>query len=291
MEPMTAAENGTGARESAMYVEAANPQVLPDTQGSPDERRIDIDKVGIKGAKHPIRVRSRDGAVQHTVASVSMFVNVPHHQRGTHMSRFLELLNDEVVVADAESLMKIGENVRLRLEADEAWLDIDFPYFLCKQSPVTQVESLLDYHVRCQVRVGLEQDFLLTVRVPAKSLCPCSKAISRFGAHNQRCEIEAKVRFRDSLWIEDLISAAENAASSPLYSILKRQDERYITELAYENPKFVEDIVRDLALQLDRDERITWYAISSENFESIHNHNAFAVIERDKSTPRLYEMP
>jgi GTP cyclohydrolase I len=198
------------------------------------------------------------------------------------MSRFVELLQQQVEPLSAEGVLRICRSARDCLNADQAHLELEFEYFVQKEAPVTGTVGPVDYGVGVVALCGETDDLILSVRAPATSLCPCSKRMADYGAHNQRCEIEARVRFDDGLWIEDLIDAIESSASSPLYSALKRPDEKHVTEQAYEQPKFVEDIVRDLALALQADERVSWFSVSSENFESIHNHNAFAQIERDK---------
>lgn len=258
--------------------------VLPDIQNSGDLRRVDIDKVGVKNVTFPLRLRTPDGGQQTTVAQINMYVALPHHQKGTHMSRFLEVLNAYSHPLTPDDIIPVGKAIRERLDAEVAHVEMAFPYFIEKAAPVTGARGLMDYQVRYTVETNSHDDFVLTVRAPATSLCPCSKEISNYGAHNQRCEIEASVRTDGSstLWIEDLVQHLEAAASTQVYAVLKRPDERFVTEAAYDNPKFVEDIVRDLALRLDDDPRIVWYCIDSENYESIHNHNAYAQITRDK---------
>ncbi len=255
---------------------------MPDVQASPDRRHIAIDKVGVKGVTCPITLKTRDGGTQTTVADVAMYVSLPHHQKGTHMSRFLEVLNEHAHPFTPDCIMTVARSIKERLEAEDAHIELTFPYFIEKPAPVTGAKGLMDYRAGFYARANHVDDFILSVKAPAKSLCPCSKEISAYGAHNQRCEIEAAVRFEGTLWIEDLVEHLEGAASSPIFSVLKRPDEKWVTEHAYDNPKFVEDIVRDLATTLDDDDRIQWYRINSENFESIHNHNAYAQITRDK---------
>lgn len=257
---------------------------LTDVQGSTDYRRIAIDKVGVKSVTYPIKLRTPDGGEQHTVASVNMYVSLPHHQKGTHMSRFLEVLNEHAREIDPTDIMAICHDIKERLNATDAHLELSFTYFINKKAPVTESPGLMDYQVTFDAVSNGEDDFVLGVKVPATSLCPCSKTISAYGAHNQRCIIEARVRTgKKMLWIEELVEIVEAAASAQVYSVLKRPDEKFVTEEAYDHPKFVEDIVRDLAMLLEREERITWYSINSENFESIHNHNAYAAIEKRKA--------
>lgn len=258
---------------------------IPDVQASADIRQVPIDKVGVKDVTYPIRLRNRDGGEQTTVASINMYVALPHTQKGTHMSRFLEVLNDhtgEPVTPDR--IPVITRAICQRLEAEEAHFEARFTYFIKKLAPVTRQPGLMNYDVTFECTANSHEDFILSVSAPATSLCPCSKEISEYGAHNQRCRIEAKVRFDGTLWIEDLVELLERAASHPVYAVLKRPDEKYVTEKAFENPKFVEDIVRDLALSLEDDARITWYSINSENYESIHSHNAYAQLTRAKRT-------
>lgn len=258
-------------------------QAMPDVQASHDVRRVAIDRVGVKDVTYPMRLRTPDGGEQTTVASINMYVALPHTQKGTHMSRFLEVLNDkssEPIRPDRIS--EVARAICERLNAEEAHFEASLTYFIKKLAPVTKQAGLMDYRVTFECSANHHTDFIMGVSAPATSLCPCSKEISEYGAHNQRCRIEAKVRFKGQLWIEELVQHLENAASHPVYAVLKRPDEKFVTERAYDNPKFVEDIVRDLAVALDNDDRITWYSINSENFESIHNHNAFAQVIRDK---------
>ncbi|RMH13078.1 MAG: GTP cyclohydrolase I FolE2 [Planctomycetota bacterium] len=261
----------------------STPVTIPDVQAKHDIREVAIDRVGVKDVTYPIRLRERQGGEQTTVASVNMYVALPHTQKGTHMSRFLEVLNDHTgQPVTPDRIPHITRAIGKRLEAEEAHFEARFPYFISKHAPVTGQTGLMNYEVTFECTANSHEDFILSVSAPATSLCPCSKEISQYGAHNQRCRIEAKVRFKGELWIEDLVELLEQAASHPVYAVLKRPDEKYVTEKAYENPKFVEDIVRDLALALDEDDRITWYSINSENYESIHSHNAYAQLTRDK---------
>ena len=257
---------------------------IPDVQASADTRRLAIDKVGIKSIRHPIQVAVKGGGVQHTIATFNMYVGLPHHFKGTHMSRFVEILNAHEREISVDTFKKmLGEMVE-RLEAESGHIEMNFPYFVNKSAPVSGVQSLMDYEVT--FNGGIEsgrQTFTMKVVVPVTSLCPCSKEISAYGAHNQRSHVTITARTRGFVWIEDLVAYAEAEASSELYGLLKRPDEKLVTERAYDNPKFVEDMVLDVAAHLNRDERIEWYAVESENFESIHNHSAYARIERDKS--------
>ena len=260
---------------------------MPDVQGLADRRRVAIDRVGVKEVTYPLRLKQKDGQVQHTVAKINMYVSLPHTQKGTHMSRFLEVLNTHEGAISPQDIPAITETIRERLASADAHFEAEFTYFIKKFAPVTKQPGLMDYRVRFACSRGTVDDFVMTVAAPATSLCPCSKEISVHGAHNQRCLIEASVRMaagKPVLWIEDLVTTLEGAASEQLYAVLKRPDEKHVTEGAYENPKFVEDIVRDLALALEGEERVSWYSINSENFESIHSHNAYAQITRAKGS-------
>ena len=256
---------------------------MEDVQGSVDARGIAIDEVGIKDLQHPIKVADRAGVEQHTVATLSMSVSLPHTQKGTHMSRFLERLNSQEQAISVESFVGLLEQTMQYLEASSGQIELAFPYFIVKKAPVSGAVSLMAYRavIRGRHRLG-STDLWLKVTVPVTSLCPCSKSISAYGAHNQRAHITITAEIGSSIWLEDLIGMAERVASSELYSVLKRPDEKYVTERAYENAKFVEDVVRDAALVLNQDPRVLSYKVESENFESIHNHSAYAMIEFDK---------
>jgi GTP cyclohydrolase I len=256
---------------------------MPDVQSGGDTRRVAIDRVGVKNVTYPIRLRTKDGSEQTTVAKINMYVSLPHYQKGTHMSRFLEVLNAQTSEPlTPEMIPGIARAIREKLNAETAHFEAEFTYFIKKAAPVTGMPGLMDYQVRFECTTNGTTDFIMSVAAPATSLCPCSKEISEYGAHNQRCRIEAKVKTNGMLWIEELVELLERAASCPVFAVLKRPDEKWVTERAYENPKFVEDIVRDLAVTLESDRRIAWYEINSENFESIHSHNAYAQITRDK---------
>ncbi|MCH2134140.1 MAG: GTP cyclohydrolase FolE2 [Phycisphaerales bacterium] len=257
--------------------------VMPDIQSEPDRRRVAIDKVGVKEIKYPVTLARPDGELVETVAGINMYVSLPAERKGTHMSRFLEALNEYRTGLQPERIIDLCRQLRTDLDAADAHVEMDFPYFITKEAPVTGLPGLMDYPCRfvCEAS-DRGEDFIMSVSASATSLCPCSKEIAKYGAHNQRCLITADIRFDGMVWIEELASHIEAAASCPVYSVLKRPDEKLVTELAFENPKFVEDIVRDLALILDEDSRITWYHVRSENFESIHSHNAYAEITRDK---------
>ena len=260
---------------------AAAPEV-EDVQAHADTRRLPINRVGIKDISHPVRVKDRSAGEQHTIASFNMYVSLPHNFKGTHMSRFVEILHGEREIS-VESFRAMLGTMTTRLEAETGHIEMSFPFFVMKQAPVSGVESLMDYHASLiGERHHDRTEMWIRVVVPVTSLCPCSKKISERGAHNQRSHVTIAARLREHMWIEELIEIAESEASSELYGILKRPDEKFVTERAYENPKFVEDLVRDVAGRLNADDRIAEYTVEAENFESIHNHSAYALIERDK---------
>ena len=253
---------------------------LPDHASEFDGRELAIDKVGIKDLSYPIDVLDRQQQVQHTVAKVNLYVGLPQHFKGTHMSRFVEVLNARRGEMTIRNMPSILSDIQRRLESEDAHIELTFPYFMSKRAPVSGVESLMEYN--CSFRAskrGQHFDFVLAVRVPVKSLCPCSKAISDRGAHNQRSLVDVEIRSGDFVWIEDLVAAVERCASAPLFALLKREDEKYVTELAYDNPKFVEDLVRDVVLEVRKLDGVRWIKVSAENQESIHNHSAYAQIE------------
>ena len=260
---------------------------ISDIQSSQDTRRIDIDRVGIKDIRHPVVVRDRCGREQHTVASFNMYVGLPHNFKGTHMSRFVEILNHHEYEITVESFKRMMAEMSNLLHAKVGHIEMTFPYFVMKAAPVSGVKSLIDYDVTFigRVQEGVSS-IQVKVVVPITTLCPCSKDISDYGAHNQRSHVTVLVRIRDFLSIEGIIDIVESVASCELYGLLKRPDEKYVTERAYDNPKFVEDIVRDVAVRLNDDARVAAYVVESENFESIHNHSAYAMLERDKDAAR-----
>lgn len=256
---------------------------MKDIQNDKDHRNIDIDQVGVKGISYPITVRDKNMGHQQTVAKINMYVNLPRHYKGTHMSRFVEILNEHSRRISLQNFSEILEEMKARLNAESAHMEITFPYFIKKAAPVTGSEGLMEYICTFKGSLNKGSDLVTMIHVPISTLCPCSKEISDFGAHNQRGEVKLQVRFKKFIWIEDLIKLVEETASSDVYSVLKREDEKYVTERAYANPMFVEDIVREIAKKLNSDQNITWFAVESENFESIHNHNAYAYIERHKT--------
>lgn len=257
---------------------------IPDVQGSPDRRHIAIDKVGIKNIRHPIRIRDKSEGIQHTIAAFNMYVGLPHNFKGTHMSRFVEILNRDEREISVESFGPMLRMMVERLEAKSGHLEMRFPYFIAKTAPVSGVRSLMDYDVSFIGTTSADggHRFTLKVIVPATSLCPCSKEISAYGAHNQRSHVSVTATLNQHMWIEDIVQIVESLASCEVYGLLKRPDEKFVTERAYDNPKFVEDMVRDVAAALNAEPRIDSYIVESENFESIHNHSAYALIERDK---------
>jgi GTP cyclohydrolase IB len=260
----------------------ASVAAVEDVQARADTRQLPINRVGIKDISHPVRVRDRADGEQHTIATFNMYVSLPHNFKGTHMSRFVEILHAEREIS-VQSFRSMLRTMTTRLEADTGHIEMSFPFFVMKRAPVSGVESLLDY------RAGLigehrhgHTEMWVRVSVPVTSLCPCSKKISERGAHNQRSHVTISARLRSHIWIEELIDIAESEASCELYGILKRPDEKFVTERAYDNPKFVEDMVRDVATRLNDEPRVAAYVVEAENFESIHNHSAYARIERDK---------
>jgi GTP cyclohydrolase IB len=258
---------------------------IEDVQGRADSRRIPINKVGIKDVFHPVRVKDRSSGEQHTIANFNMYVALPHNFKGTHMSRFVEVLHRNEREISVESFRDILVEMTEKLDAESGHIEMDFPYFVMKKAPVSGVESLMDYKASLigELHNG-KPELWLKVVVAATSLCPCSKSISKYGAHNQRSHITIKARVEGHMWLEELIDIAESEASCEVYGILKRADEKYVTEHAYDNPKFVEDIVRDVAVRLNKEERVRAYVVEAENFESIHNHSAYALIEKDKES-------
>jgi GTP cyclohydrolase I len=255
---------------------------MKDIQTQRDHRRIEINKVGVKQIRYPITVLDKARGVQHTVAHVNMYVDLPHHFKGTHMSRFVEILNKYKGNISLQNLSKILDEMKQKLRAKTAHLEVEFPYFIEKEAPVTGARSLMEYTCRFygSSTQGDDHDFFVGVVVPITTVCPCSKEISSFGAHNQRSIVTVHLRFKKFIWMEDIIQTIEECASCDLYAILKRADEKYVTERAYENPMFVEDVVREIAKRLKKDPNITWFTVESENFESIHNHSAYAFVER-----------
>ena len=258
-----------------------NSAKLHDKQSERDHRELRIDKVGVRGLRFPIQVRDKARAVQNTVATIGMFVDLPKEFKGTHMSRFIEVLNAHGDIVHVENITDILLAMQKKFHAATSHLEMEFPYFMIKKAPVSGMESVMDYEARFDATACHKDiDFVLTVRTKVTTLCPCSKAIAAYGAHNQRGVVTVQIRSRKAVWIEDVIGIIESSASSELYALLKRQDEKAVTERAYENPVFVEDLVRNVALKLNAHSDVTWYKVEAENHESIHNHNAYACIEK-----------
>jgi GTP cyclohydrolase IB len=255
--------------------------VLHDKQSERDYRQLRIDKVGVRGLHFPIRLRDKERVYQNTVATIGMFVDLPKEFKGTHMSRFIEVLNAHGNIIHVENITDILYAMQKKFQAATSHLEIEFPYFMVKKAPVTGGRSVMDYVARFDATAcQREIDFVLTVKAMVTTLCPCSKAISTSCAHNQRGEVTVQIRSQKPVWIEDLIRIIESSASSELYALLKREDEKAVTERAYANPVFVEDLVRNVALKLNANPEVTWYKVEAENHESIHNHNAYACLER-----------
>ncbi|RZD15978.1 MAG: GTP cyclohydrolase I FolE2 [Candidatus Acididesulfobacter guangdongensis] len=285
--------------------------MLTDVQNSKDKRGIPIDKVGIKNLHYPISVLDKKKSFQHTVADINMYVDLPHYFKGTHMSRFLEVLNEYRGEISIVSFPDILRKIKKVLNAGSASVEIEFPYFIEKTAPVSGKKSLMEYI--CSYKGTIknkkaecnnnnnnnsnndnsndnnttndnnnnedESIIIIGIKVPINTLCPCSKEISKYGAHNQRGVVSVSLKFSKLIWFEDIINDVESCASAPIYSLLKRADERFLTEHAYENPMFVEDIVRCVADILKKNKNIEWFRVEAENFESIHNHNAYAMTE------------
>jgi GTP cyclohydrolase I len=252
------------------------PSVIPDIQNQKDSRKIAIDKVGVKGVCYPIIVSDRNHKIQHTIADINFYVELPHYNRGTHMSRFLEVLNkyhQDNLIHNLENLLAA---IKKSLKADASYIEIRFPYFIQKKAPVSGIASYLNYECFFKASLTDMYEFWIGARVPVTTLCPCSKEISQFGAHNQRSEVTAFIQYEDFVWLEEIIDLIEKSCSCEIFPLLKRSDEKYVTEKAYNNPMFVEDIIRELTTKLQSDKRIIHFEIEAENFESIHNHNAYA---------------
>jgi len=267
--------------ESQSRVEHLSDGKLEDKQSEPDHRKLRIDKVGVRGLRFPIQLRDKAHSIQNTIATIGMYVDLPKEFKGTHMSRFLEVLHAHGNLIHVDNIPDILRAMQRKLKAKTAHIELEFPYFLEKRAPASGLVGLMDYTARftataCQNEI----DFVLTVIANVTTVCPCSKAISRHGAHNQRSTVTLQIRSTKSVWIEDAISIIEDSASGELFSLLKREDEKFVTERAYENPVFVEDLVRNIALRLNAHPDVTWYKVEAENFESIHNHNAYACIEK-----------
>ncbi|AHF96944.1 MAG: GTP cyclohydrolase FolE2 [Desulfurella sp.] len=254
---------------------------LKDVQSQRDFRNININKVGVKGVKYPITLLDKKNGLQHTIADINMYVLLPSKFKGTHMSRFIEIINENKNEINIKKIHHILSQMKTKLNAQKAYLEINFDYFIEKQAPVSKIKSLMSYTCGLYAFSGDADELTLFVKVPVTSLCPCSKEISDYGAHNQRAFVSVYVKFTDMVWIEDIISIVEANASSDIYCLLKRPDEKFVTEKAYNNPMFVEDIARNIVKDLKLDKRIYWYKVEVESLESIHNHNAYACIEKN----------
>ncbi len=256
--------------------------MMKDVQNQKDHRRIDIQKVGVKNVQYPIVVLDKKNRTQSTVATINLYADLPHDFKGTHMSRFIEVVNQYYVDVSMNNFLSMLDKIRHLLDARRAYGEVFFPYFIEKQAPVTHATGLMEYICRfCgSSDEGGEEDYYVGIDVPITTVCPCSKEISDQGAHNQRGTVTVSVRFKKFIWIEDIIQLVEGSSSCDVYSILKRPDEKFVTEKAYENPMFVEDVVREVANKLAADPNITWFSVESENFESIHNHSAYAYVEK-----------
>lgn len=252
-----------------------------DIQSERDEREIPLQKVGIKDLKYPVHVLDRDHKRQYTTATVNLYVNLPKHFKGTHMSRFIEVFHQHRESLSMPHFLDMLEEIRTSLEAARAFGDMSFTFFMEKTAPVSLQSAMMSYECSFEGMVsdGDERSFFVSVAVPVQTVCPCSKAISAYGAHNQRGIVRVKLELGPFFWIEDLVTLIESCASSAVYTLLKREDEKYVTEAAYDNPKFVEDIVRDVHLAIPTLGAFPWYSVEAENFESIHNHSAFASAE------------
>ena len=269
------------------------PAAMADVHNQSDSRRVPIDRVGVRDVCLPVEVLDPNRGKQYTVAKISMAVNLPHDVKGTHMSRFIETINAYDGQISMHTLPVILSELKERLQADNAHIEVKFPYFMEKAAPETGAEALMDYECTLIGQLnGEEEDFVLRVRVPVASLCPCSKEISDYGAHNQRGYVTIDVRGTRSdegipsmIWVEDLVDIAESSGSAPVYPLLKRPDERYVTMQAYDNPVFVEDIVRGVAKRLEKDKRVAWFRVQVINHESIHTHNVFACVEWTRPCP------
>lgn len=255
---------------------------LKDVQSEKDWRNVYLHRVGIRNLDYPVTVMDRANGYQDTVAKISMYVDLPVEYRGTHMSRFVEVLNRYRLGIDPQIIKDMLEEMRIILRAEIATVEIEFPYFILKNAPISHQKSFLKYLCRFEAHKTADTyDFVTSVKIPVTTLCPCSKEISDRGAHNQRANIWIHVRYKKLVWLEELIDIAENSASSPVYSLLKRPDEKFLTEFAYDHPRFVEDVAREVALKLNHDERILWYKVEVESFESIHDHNAYACVMKN----------
>lgn len=258
---------------------------MRDIQNEADTRKVPLQKVGVKNVKYPVTVLDKNNKTQSTTASVDLFVNLPHNFKGTHMSRFIQIFHKYHKNITMQHFLDMLEEIRVKLDAEKSFGKVQFQYFIEKTAPVSKSESIMQYNCSYEAESSAsEKQFFVSVSVPINTLCPCSKAISDYGAHNQRGLVKVKLLYSSFFWIEDIIKIVEEAASSPLYSVLKRKDEKFVTEHAYENPRFVEDVVREVYLKL-KSENFKWFSVEAETFESIHNHDAYAYTEFSKNFP------
>jgi GTP cyclohydrolase I len=253
---------------------------MNDVQKEVAKHEVDIDKVGVKGVKYPIVVLDKKNKNQSTIATINMYVDLPRSFRGTHMSRFIEILDRHKGRMTFHNISPILSEMKEKLDAKSAHLEIAFPYFIEKTAPVSGQKSFMVYECKFIASQDDSDKFILEVNVPVMSLCPCSKEISDRGAHNQRSIVTVRIKISSIVWIEDIVNLVEDAASSDVYALLKREDEKYITEKAYDNPRFAEDMVRHIAVELEKIKQVTWFMVETENYESIHNHNAYASVSR-----------
>ncbi len=254
---------------------------MVDVQSMKDERRVPIQKVGVKGVRYPITLKDKAAQVQHTTAVVNLYADLPHDFKGTHMSRFIEVFEEYRFDLSMPNFLRMLDKIRVELEVETAYSDLHFPYFIQKTAPVSGQTSIMSYECSYEGRVSGEgHSFLVGVSVPVQTVCPCSKAISSQGAHNQRGLVTLKVALGPFFWIEDMIAMVEESASSDLYTLLKREDEKFVTERSYDRPRFVEDLVREVYLRVDALGKFPKFSVEAENFESIHNHSAYAFVER-----------
>lgn len=254
---------------------------MKDIQNSPDYRNLALNKVGVKNIRYPVRVLDKAEQHQNTSAEVDLFVDLPHHFKGTHMSRFIEVFHPHSTNIRMNSFLNMLDEIRRALQADTAHGELRFPFFMEKKAPISGQPSVMEYNCRFIGEASqAKREFYVGIEVPVLTLCPCSKEISRYGAHNQRSFVRVLVLLGEFFWIEDMISLIESCASAPLYTLLKREDEKYITEYSYEHPVFVEDLVREVTVRLEEQHNFPWFKVEAENMESIHNHEAYACIER-----------
>ncbi|OHD17225.1 MAG: GTP cyclohydrolase [Spirochaetes bacterium GWB1_59_5] len=261
---------------------------MVDIQSMKDDRRIAIKKVGVKGLRYPITVLDRANSLQHTTATVNLYADLPHDFKGTHMSRFIEVFNEHRRDLSMPRFLAMLDELRGALEAETAYCDLHFPYFIEKSAPVSRQKGMMSYECSYEgASSATGREFWVTVQVPVQTVCPCSKAISEYGAHNQRGLVKVRVKLGPFFWIEDIVAIVERSASSDVYTLLKREDEKFVTERAFDKPMFVEDVVREVYKELQSIGTFPRFSVEAENFESIHNHSAYALAEHDQSVNPL----